>query len=368
MATPNPMVTPFRQGGANGVGATPLRTPVGPGATPMRTPRDNFAINEENAMQLIGSTPREVKLRENSMRQQLKQRFSALPQPRETEWELELPEEQQEPVADVELSAEDAAERDRRNQQIREATERAEFKRRTQVLQRSLPRPSVVDVKAMLDNASKIKDPIEAAVAKEMALLIANDALKYPVSGGKIRGSSTVVELFDDTALNNARLEIALELPQGAAQKGSAELEQAWNDMHQSSELPGLASYGEDKIDEHQLLVEAFDSIQEQIMADAEQGNRTEKKLAVHLGGYQQRAKSLRQKIAEAAEVLEKSKTSLDTFRTLQIAEEAAIPRRLEALRSEVEFVAKREREAQEVYRARKEELNALSIPVNGVH
>ena len=74
MATPNPMATPMRQGGANGVGATPLRTGLGPGATPIRTPRDNFAINQDDpgAMQLVGNTPREVKLREQAIRQQLK--------------------------------------------------------------------------------------------------------------------------------------------------------------------------------------------------------------------------------------------------------------------------------------------------------
>jgi len=73
MSTPNPMATPLRQDGG-GVGATPLRTPMGPGATPSRTPRDNFAINEDgtSSMQLVGSTPREVKLREQSMRNQLK--------------------------------------------------------------------------------------------------------------------------------------------------------------------------------------------------------------------------------------------------------------------------------------------------------
>ena len=104
-------------------------------------------------------------------------------------------------------------------------------------------------------------------------------------------------------------------------------------------------------------------------MADAEKGNKIEKRLAVHLGGYQQRAKLLRQKIVEAAEALDKAKISLDTFRTLQIAEEAAMPRRLEALRDEVSFVSKREREAQELYRARKEELDNLSGgAVNGVH
>lgn len=74
ISTPNPMATPLRQGGAGGVGATPLRTPIGPGATPMRTPRDNFAINQDESggMQIVGSTPREIKLREQSTKQKLK--------------------------------------------------------------------------------------------------------------------------------------------------------------------------------------------------------------------------------------------------------------------------------------------------------
>jgi pre-mRNA-splicing factor CDC5/CEF1 len=88
------------------------------------------------------------------------------------------------------------------------------------------------------------------------------------------------------------------------------------------------------------------------------------------MGGYQQRAKTLRQKTSEAADALAKATYSLDAFRTLQISEEAAISRRLESLRDEVAFVSKREREAQEVYRARREELIALggSVAVNGFH
>lgn len=113
--------------------------------------------------------------------------------------------------------------------------------------------------------------------------------------------------------------------------------------------------------------------IQTSIIADAEKGNRLEKKIALHNGGYQARAKVLRQKIIEASEALEKEKIKLDSFRTLQIAEEAALPRRLEALREEYMFVQKREREAQEVYRRRMEELENLSHGTsnglsNGVH
>lgn len=74
----------------------------------------------------------------------------------------------------------------------------------------------------------------------------------------------------------------------------------------------------------------------------------------------------LRQKIGAATEALDKATQSLDSLRTLQISEEAAISRRLESLRSELGFVAKREREAQDLYRLRKEELLTLTDGTNG--
>lgn len=78
----------------------------------------------------------------------------------------------------------------------------------------------------------------------------------------------------------------------------------------------------------------------------------------------------LRQKITEASEALTKATYSLDAFRTLQVSEGAALSRRLEGLREEVGFVAKREREAQDLYRARKEELLGLGSGsgANGYH
>jgi pre-mRNA-splicing factor CDC5/CEF1 len=109
-------------------------------------------------------------------------------------------------------------------------------------------------------------------------------------------------------------------------------------------------------------------NVQDAIVSAAEKGNKMEKKLALHLGGYQQRAKMLRQKISEASDALNKATYSLDSFRTLQISEDAAIARRLEGLRSEVEYVSRREREAQDLYKTRKEELTGLSDGTNGYH
>jgi pre-mRNA-splicing factor CDC5/CEF1 len=97
-------------------------------------------------------------------------------------------------------------------------------------------------------------------------------------------------------------------------------------------------------------------------MASAEKGNKLEKKLNLHLGGYKNRAEVLRRKIGEAHEALEKARNALSGFKILQTSEEAAIQRRLGALRAEVAFVSTREREAQELYRRVRSELEELSV------
>jgi pre-mRNA-splicing factor CDC5/CEF1 len=253
METPNPMATPFRQ--SNGVRQTP-----GPGSTPMRTPRDSFALNSDGDMQLVGSTPRDIKLHEMALKHQLKQGLASLPKPKDFEWELELPEEQHETVGVDELSEEDAELRDRRNRLIREAQEKLEFARRTQAVQRGLPRPTVIDVDALIKSASDHLDAEKSLIAHETALLIANDALRYPPKGAKVQGNLKPLESFDDDALAQARLMIALEVPRELADKGSSFFQAAWKDAHTKSLLPGLSAYGDDEeIDEHQMLVEAFD-------------------------------------------------------------------------------------------------------------
>lgn len=369
-STPNPMATPYRQGGPNGVGATPR----GPGGTPMRTPRDNFRLNDQTPNQVAGQTPREIRLQRDAIKNSLRGKLASLPKPKETEWELELPEEQQELTRDGQLGVEDAAIRDERNEQLRLAAEREEFKRQTQVIQRSLPRPEVVDVDAMLSNAANIADPIELVVAQEVALLVAHDAQEF--GGAKIKKSKTpqLPTAFSNEALDAARLEIALEV-EGRKRANKDEWDDAWSGIHSSAVIPGLAGYGEDAVDEDQLLTEAFDvrsrfggncelwwtnssqAIQTRLTDLATSCSGTEKKLALHLGGYSSRSKTLRQKVLGAAEALEKAKVELETKRIVAFNEEATIGARLERLRSEVEAVMRRERQAQEVYRERASEL-----------
>ena len=366
IVTPNPLATPFRQ--ANGAGgATPAHQ--GPGATPMRTPRDTLRLNDEGgAVQLVGQTPRDIRMRENAKRQDLKSRLAALPKPKETSWEFELPEEQAEQM-DIEVSEEDAAERDRKLREAQLAAERAEFARQTQVVQRFLPRPSIVDIDALMKRALDISDPVEREIETEMALLIANDVAKF--GGGKVTGALQPVERMSDESLRAAKMELALELSMTTEKNKKAfhsEFSSAWTNLHGTAMLPGIAGYEEDEIDEHQLLVEAFDNAQDKIIETAESANKIEKKLNTHHQGYMKRAALLRSKIGEAFNALERARFELDSTRTMQYSEQTAVSRRLESLREEVSFVSKREREAQELYRTRRDELQELSDAVNGVH
>ncbi|CAN9088282.1 unnamed protein product [Alternaria alternata] len=366
IVTPNPMATPFRQ--ANGaVGDTPMRQI--PGATPMRTPRDTLRLNgEESGMQLVGQTPRDIKLREQAKRQDLKSRLAALPKPKEESWEFELPEEQADQM-EVEVSEEDAAERDRKAREAREAQEAAEFGRQTQVVQKFLPRPSVVDIDVLMKRALDLSDPVEREIEIEMAKLIANDVQKF--GDGRVTGTAQRVESMTDDALRNAKMELALELAMTTDKDKKAfhaDLNTSWTTLHGSKILPGIAGYEEDEIDEHQLLVEAFDNAQESIIEAAERANKIEKRLTTHHAGYVKRSNLLREKISGAFSALERARDDLNTARTAQYSEQTAIARRLESLRNEVQFVTKREREAQELYRKRKEELDNLQQPVNGVY
>jgi pre-mRNA-splicing factor CDC5/CEF1 len=246
---------------------------------------------------------------------------------------LELPEEQKEFRNDVDISEEDAAEIDRRNAAIRKAAEEAEWKRKTQVVQKSLPLISVSNL-SLLAKAIPIKDSIiKKSIVEEMALLIMND---------RSPNKSTKVEQLDDELIKSAKEEINKEVPEKTPLH-DLETEVEYN--------PAL-----------------FPVLNDSIEKLAERAMEMEKRLLLHHGGYQKRSKALRQKIIEAGEALEATKTQIETSETAKIAEDFAIATRLGKLREEVMVINKRERQAQEYYRAQKDELDSLKLVPNGIH
>ena len=202
------------------------------------------------------------------------------------------------------------------------------------MIQRGLPIIPSTSLDVLQERTISTKEPLEQAIMKEMALLIENDSL--PSKASKLKR-------LNDDLLSQARAEIQKEMP---------------------FEIPAPLP------DDWEPLTSAiFPSLYNSVESLAEKNNTIEKKLALHLGGYQQRAKALRQKISEAAEALQATKLRVETSKTAQIAEEATVASRMDHLRDEVTAVNRREREAQEVYRAQKEELESLGTPLtNGVH
>lgn len=130
-----------------GRGVTPGRTPLsiagtpGAGATPGRTPmRDELSINQEPEFE---GSERMMRAREKNERRDLAQKLSNLPEPQYA-YEINMPAvEEEEGDEQLELE-EDAEERDKKLQAQADAEEQLRLKRRSQCIQRELPRPFTV--------------------------------------------------------------------------------------------------------------------------------------------------------------------------------------------------------------------------------
>ncbi|EXJ84816.1 pre-mRNA-splicing factor cef1 [Capronia epimyces CBS 606.96] len=359
IVTPNPMATPFRQAGVGG---------QLPGATPLRTPRDGLTINERGERQLVAQTPRDIRLAENVARHSLRAKLSSLPRPKETDWELELsPSEQAESTIQAVEDREDQEEIDRRERDAREAAAAAEFKRQTEVYQRGLPRPAVVDYTSLASEATSITDPIRQMIAQQAAILMANDALKFPLPGSRVVGKPPHLTPLSDDLVARAREELAATCNEAELQSYVSEVQAMHAGANEPDALPrklsAACSDGYSK---------AFQAAQKSLLAAAEAGNKLEKKLSLHLGGYQARQKTLKQKISSTYDQIKEQRAQLEAFKTLQISEDGALPARLSRLRDEVTFVSRREREAQEEYRNVEEELRSveekMTVKVNGIN
>ncbi|OAR01463.1 hypothetical protein LLEC1_07746, partial [Akanthomyces lecanii] len=355
-ATPNPMATPMV---ANSVGATPGR--------PGQTPRDTFALNRDGSMSMVSATPQDIRNHEMSMRSQLRSGLAALPKPKDMEFELELPEEQAEAMT-AEERQEDAADRDRRARERQTAIDELERRRRTQVMQRDLPRALVVDVSTLLKSANSLENEAESLIAQEAAALMANDATKFPLPGSQVKGTAKPLLHIDDNSLADARLLIMAETQKLPDFKS---IQSAFTSRATDDTMLGLGCYADaDEEEQRSAMLASFHVCEDSIISLAESGAKLEKKLSLHLGGYQKRQKMLKDKTVDAAEALGKARIALSGFKTLAISEDVAVNRRLESLREALAFAKRREREAQDNYRKAKDELDTLRTGrgVNGYH
>lgn len=324
MSTPNPLATPLRT--SNGtIAATPR---AGTGSTTLlRTPRDTLALNQSGEND-----------EERVVRQKLRMRFASLPKPK-NDFELVIPDEDiEEEVEEPELSVEDAEERDRKLRLAREAEEQEAQNRRSQVLQRQLPRPQDLDVEYLFEEARITHDTARKLVLEEMAQLLLHDASRYPIPGTTPPKPPPNFFVFSTAEMAAAREEVAKSLPSQTTFPSDV-----W------------ASYGDINFNGV-----SASSISDTLTKFAPLRNKLEKKLALTLGGYQARQGILSSKIKEVSEVIEQARIDLENYRALQASERATVALRLDPLVEEVEILERRERDEQRRFKELSEVRNEL--------
>jgi len=376
-ATPNPLATPLHSKSRD-PSATPGGDNVSVDGTPMRTPKARNTLNNNagDDKSMMGDTPR---ARDVDVKQQLRQGFMALPKPK-NDYELVLPEEEQERIAELVDEAgsliEDAADRQAKMQALKAAEEQKALARRSQAIQRGLPRPVDLDeqrLRKSLDHGStsKLEDDLERQIMDEMIQLLLHDAVVYPVAGGKVPGGGrSNLPPIEDEAIAAAKEMVHSEMANSCGFPGAnaeqikrvavlAEEElfkRTWEDCSSkyAFDTRTLSWVESSTLDEHMKIAGLKHMIDEgrtNMIKEANACNKAEKKLNKLVGGYQARSKGLSEKLLGRVAELNRYQIELASFERLEINEQGAATRRLEKLEEEVRTLTRRGREGQDTYK-----------------
>jgi pre-mRNA-splicing factor CDC5/CEF1 len=343
--------------------------------------RDNLSINPGDRT-FAGETPREMRMRADSTKRLLQASFKSLPKP-ENNFELLVPDDEGED--DTEdgkvLSEEDAAERDARIRRAKEEEERAALARRSQVVQRGLPRPPNVDLERLLNDLSLVSPPegeqeaVQRLVDHELAQLLKHDSLAHLIPGtAHPGGTPSTYEPPPDAYVAAAKAAVHRELA-GTLGFPNAPEEQVRNAVRALAvgddaavdesaswvRLRGtlvLDTASGSRVPAEGLDVDAreagYKAAQEgrraAIGQEAARAAKVEKKLGVTLGGYTARAEELGKRRGTASVAIREKAVEYESFARLRATESAMGPARVATLKEEVDRLEARERALQSLY------------------
>lgn len=229
------------EGGLKYNGLTPMPPPKatpGPRSvfkTPQSTPfRDEFGLNDNSSSELWDKLNKSSE--GSNFKETLKKGLANLPEPQNA-YETEIPEL---PKIDEEGEIEeDAEETERKRQEEEEKQKELEFLRRSQVLQRDMPRPCSVNPNFVLrceDNNYESN-----LVLQEISNMVLYDSLKYPLKITKKNSSvaNPEREEFSDEQMKEARdlfdSEILIVKEENEKNNGKMsveEYEKKWNEIN----------------------------------------------------------------------------------------------------------------------------------------
>lgn len=362
MQTPNPLAAQLTPRNGASVAMTPRGNALGFGQTPLR---DQMGINTPARSEFSGfdETPRAEKQRQNLIRRQLAEHFQSLPKPK-NDFEIvaiEKPpaDEDDDTKAPVVNGEEDMADVEARAMAARKAEQEARLKRRSQAVQRDLPRPNVIRPESVVGTDGEVGE-IDTMIRQEMLTMLQNDAAKYPAPG-QLPPPFNVqpLEPIPDDAIakankllseefQNLKLEINVDEFVKLHERVDKEYVfvrgkgQGLGDFRPRTELSE-----EQLISVHQT---ELDDNRDKMKKEATRATKLEKRLGVVLGGYQARAQKLRRELVEKWRELEEVSIEKSSFEGLKDVEGAGALVRVERLRKEVVEVERRERELQAEY------------------
>uniref|UniRef100_A0A158P6V8 Cell division cycle 5-like protein n=1 Tax=Angiostrongylus cantonensis TaxID=6313 RepID=A0A158P6V8_ANGCA len=319
-ATPNTVLNAVAAT-PNSFGATPSSvgsfTPGPAGMTPLY--RDQMGINE-------GTGPTDMEARA-----ELRRALASLPEPR-NDYEIVAPEGENDETEDQDDSEEkwvdDAADVKESRAKQRALKRQRELAARTQVIQRSLPKPS------------KVCDAADDLIKVEMARLVSWDVQDQVPN-----------EVFDQSELKDASEMISKDCDAGPVLDSSmwAIIEQCSAELVQNRgkfTRIGVLNRGE----QIEALHSQFQIYRDWMNARAKKTSKLEKKLKIKLGGYQAIHTNLASKLAEVKNELEMAIIEKETFRRLAEHETKSINKRVSRLQNEVRQQEMREKELQKVH------------------
>ena len=314
--------------------------PSEPASTPAATPyRDALGLNDGSA------TPRDAKMQARIAKRQLAARLAALPAPK-NDFDIVVDEPPvPEPIVHDDVE-EDAAVRDARlAQEAAEERERA-WARRTQVVQRALPRPVDVNphqLEVLLASLRASDDEAQRLVDHEVVQLMAQDARVFPLPGSRnVGGQTSALCPVPDTYLAQARALVEAETLHATEPSEPVDMPEAW--------APDGTRVFRDTLSREAYIQGAqqrLEVLRTKMNDAATQALKSEKLLSKLLGGYQARSRRLGGQVTEAAAKHADMSVRISALERLASSEPAAGQERLERIAADVARLSAIERMAQ---------------------
>ncbi|ESN99205.1 hypothetical protein HELRODRAFT_155960 [Helobdella robusta] len=325
----------------------------------------------------------------------LKKALANLPAPKD-DYEIVLPEEQNGVEDGLENGDDgshllpDQSDVDQMKEEKIQAERLKELKSRSQVMQRSLPRPSEVN-NTVLRSLNPDDLPLselqkaEELIKEEMLTILHYDNLMDPPQSSLTAKQQQQQEInhveflrshpyekFSLNEIDKAARMLKEEMSIVKERMGHSNLSldaytEVWENCYeQVLYLPAVKRFTRanlaSKKEKIESLEKRLETNKKHLEADSKVAVKYEKKLKVILGGYQSKEIELTKRLEELQEHFEQTHIEYETFKKLQQHESIAVQKRLSSLKDDVDRQKDREKELQSRYSELKKKIELKKV------